>query len=90
MPPHLEPRFSTPIPQRPTGKNKNPRWHTQPGFSLDRVGDLMLTVCHHWLGKVTTTIAAFRSRAGEHRPLHRVSRSSRGTKKGGEFLHLLF
>jgi abortive infection bacteriophage resistance protein len=36
------------------GKNKNPRWHTQPGFALDRVG-LMLTVCHHWLGKVSTT-----------------------------------
>ena len=36
------------------GKNKNPKWHIQPGFAPDRVG-LMLTVCHHWLGKVSST-----------------------------------
>ncbi|HEY1173340.1 MAG TPA: Abi family protein [Verrucomicrobiae bacterium] len=36
------------------GKRKNPDWHVQPGFANDRVG-LMLTVCHFWLGKVSTT-----------------------------------
>jgi len=36
------------------GKNKNPKWHTTPRFANDRVG-LMLTVCHHWLGKVSPT-----------------------------------
>lgn len=36
------------------GKNKNPQWHTQPGFANDRVG-LQLTVCHFWLGKVSST-----------------------------------
>ncbi|HEY5743339.1 MAG TPA: Abi family protein [Chryseolinea sp.] len=36
------------------GKNKNPKWHATPGFANDRVG-LILTVCHHWLGKVSTT-----------------------------------
>jgi abortive infection bacteriophage resistance protein len=36
------------------GKNKNPRWHSNPGFATDRVG-LMLTVCHFWLGKVSST-----------------------------------
>ncbi len=36
------------------GKNKNPKWHSAPGFAHDRVG-LMLTVCHHWLGKVSPT-----------------------------------
>jgi len=36
------------------GKNKNPKWHLQPCFAYDRVG-LMLTVCHHWLGRVTST-----------------------------------
>jgi abortive infection bacteriophage resistance protein len=36
------------------GKNKNPMWHRSPGFAYDRVG-LMLTVCHHWLGKVSST-----------------------------------
>ena len=36
------------------GKNKNPKWHTSPSFANDRVG-LLLTVCHHWLGKVSPT-----------------------------------
>ena len=36
------------------GKNKNPHWHSDPGFATDRVG-LMLTVCHYWLGKVSST-----------------------------------
>lgn len=36
------------------GKNKNPQWHTVPGFANDRVG-LMMTVCHYWLGKVSST-----------------------------------
>ena len=36
------------------GKRKNPHWHIAPGFAPDRVG-LMLTVCHFWLGKVSTT-----------------------------------
>jgi len=36
------------------GRNKNPKWHTAPGFANDRAG-LMLTICHHWLGKVTPT-----------------------------------
>lgn len=36
------------------GKNKNPKWHTQPAFGNDRVG-LLLTVCHFWLGKVSST-----------------------------------
>jgi abortive infection bacteriophage resistance protein len=36
------------------GKNKNPQWHTQLGFANDRVG-LQLTVCHFWLGKVSST-----------------------------------
>jgi abortive infection bacteriophage resistance protein len=36
------------------GKNKNPNWHTAPGFAPDRVG-LMLTVCHFWLGKISST-----------------------------------
>lgn len=36
------------------GKRKNPDWHAQPGFANDRVG-LMLTVCHFWLGKVSST-----------------------------------
>jgi len=42
------------------GRNKNPKWHEQPGFANDRVG-LMLTVCHHWLGKVSST-SQWRSR----------------------------
>lgn len=36
------------------GKNKNPQWHTNPGFAYDRVG-LLMTVCHFWLAKVSTT-----------------------------------
>jgi abortive infection bacteriophage resistance protein len=36
------------------GKNKHPNWHLTPRFAPDRVG-LMLTVCHHWLGKVSPT-----------------------------------
>ena len=36
------------------GRNKNPDWHVTPGFALDRAG-LMLTVCHFWLGKVSST-----------------------------------
>ena len=36
------------------GKNKNPKWHSQPGFAPDQAG-LMLTVCHFWLGKVSPT-----------------------------------
>lgn len=36
------------------GKNKNPKWHTAPGFAPDRVG-LMLTVCHFWLAKLSPT-----------------------------------
>lgn len=36
------------------GKNKNPKWHTTPAFANDRIG-LLLTVCHHWLGKVSST-----------------------------------
>ena len=36
------------------GKRKNPHWHFTPGFAPDRVG-FMLTVCHFWLGKVSTT-----------------------------------
>ncbi len=36
------------------GKNKNPQWHTEPGFTNDRLG-LQLTVCHFWLGKVSST-----------------------------------
>jgi abortive infection bacteriophage resistance protein len=36
------------------GKNKNPEWHTDPGFATDRIG-LLLTVCHHWLGKISPT-----------------------------------
>ena len=36
------------------GKNKNPQWHISPGFANDRAG-ILLTVCHHWLGKVTPT-----------------------------------
>jgi len=36
------------------GKNKNPDWHLAPGFALDRLG-LQLTVCHFWLGKITST-----------------------------------
>ncbi|MEI8289753.1 MAG: Abi family protein [Verrucomicrobiota bacterium] len=36
------------------GKRKNPDWNLQPGFASDRVG-LMLTVCHFWLGKVSST-----------------------------------
>ncbi|MGH7971899.1 MAG: Abi family protein, partial [Limisphaerales bacterium] len=36
------------------GKNKTPNWHVSPGFALDRIG-LMLTVCHFWLGKITST-----------------------------------
>jgi abortive infection bacteriophage resistance protein len=36
------------------GKNKNPKWHSQPGFAPDRAG-LMLTVCHFWLGKLSPT-----------------------------------
>ncbi len=36
------------------GKNKNPKWHTHPGFAPDRAG-LMMTVCHFWLGKVSPT-----------------------------------
>jgi abortive infection bacteriophage resistance protein len=36
------------------GKNKNPQWHTTPGFAPDRVG-LLMTVCHFWLGKVSPT-----------------------------------
>jgi len=35
------------------GKNKNPQWHPI-AFPPDRVG-LMLTVCHYWLGKVSST-----------------------------------
>jgi abortive infection bacteriophage resistance protein len=36
------------------GKNKNPNWHQAPVFANDRIG-LMLTVCHFWLGKVSST-----------------------------------
>ena len=36
------------------GKNKNPKWHATPTFANDRVG-LHLTVCHHWLGKISST-----------------------------------
>lgn len=36
------------------GKNKHPLWHQSPTFTQDRVG-LMLTICHFWLGKVSTT-----------------------------------
>lgn len=36
------------------GKNKNPKWHIQPQFAFDRVG-IMLTICHLWLGKVSST-----------------------------------
>jgi abortive infection bacteriophage resistance protein len=36
------------------GKNKHPLWHRQPTFGLKKIG-LMLTVCHHWLGKVSPT-----------------------------------
>lgn len=36
------------------GKNKNPQWHTQPTFAEKHVG-LHLTVCHFWLGKVSST-----------------------------------
>ena len=36
------------------GKNKNPQWHTAPTFAPDRAG-LLLTVCHHWLGKISST-----------------------------------
>jgi abortive infection bacteriophage resistance protein len=36
------------------GKNKNPQWHVAPAFAPDRAG-LLLTVCHHWLSKVSTT-----------------------------------
>jgi abortive infection bacteriophage resistance protein len=36
------------------GKNKHPEWHQPPLFARDRVG-LMLTVCHYWLGKVSST-----------------------------------
>ncbi len=35
-------------------KNKNPQWHSQPGFAPDRAG-LLLTVCHIWLGKISDT-----------------------------------
>jgi len=35
------------------GKNKNPDWHNPP-FVADRVG-LQLTICHYWLGKITST-----------------------------------
>ncbi len=36
------------------GKNKNPWWHTQPRFPNDRLG-FMLTLCYHWLGKISPT-----------------------------------
>lgn len=36
------------------GKNKNPKWHVAPTFDTKRVG-LMMTMCHHWLGKITST-----------------------------------
>jgi len=44
--------FGTP-PSVP-GKNKNPKWHIAPTFDTKRVG-LMMTMCHHWLGKVSPT-----------------------------------
>jgi abortive infection bacteriophage resistance protein len=36
------------------GKNKNPNWHIRPGFAPERIG-LQLTVCYHWLGKLSST-----------------------------------
>ena len=36
------------------GKNKNPAWHMAPVFAQDRAG-LLLTVCHSWLGRITST-----------------------------------
>lgn len=36
------------------GKNKNQKWHIEPGFAPDRSG-LMLTVCYFWLGKLSST-----------------------------------
>ena len=41
-------------PCMPGNKNKNPNWYVQPRFAPDRMGHA-LTVCHHWLGKVSST-----------------------------------
>ena len=38
----------------PHSKNKNPKWHCEPRFAPDRIGHA-LCVCHHWLGKISTT-----------------------------------
>lgn len=38
----------------PGNKNKNPHWYLQPRFAPDRIGHV-LTVCHFWLGKVSST-----------------------------------
>jgi abortive infection bacteriophage resistance protein len=38
----------------PHNKNKNPKWYCQPRFAPDRIGHV-LCVCHHWLGKVSST-----------------------------------
>ncbi|MCX6879445.1 MAG: Abi family protein [Verrucomicrobia bacterium] len=38
----------------PGNKNKNPNWYVQPRFAPDRIGHV-LTVCHFWLGKVSST-----------------------------------
>jgi abortive infection bacteriophage resistance protein len=36
------------------GRNKNPKWHTNPGFDNQRVG-FMLAICYVWLGKISST-----------------------------------